>query len=408
MNFADNNILKILISLVFIYAALSILVSIIVEWLNYMTKERGKHLRDSIHNLIADNENINLGKQFYNHVTISGLKSLKNRLPDYISGEMFAEAFVDIIAQQQLDPVSDVTSTETDENKKPIKRMMIRFEEGVKAMPDGQFKELLQTFIDKSGNDYLQLKAQLENWYNDYMDRVSGWYKLNQRKKLLFVGFLVTIMLNVDSLHLLKVLSMDDTLKNKIVEQADNTVDAYKKDSTNIVAAKSQEVNEVNYKILAAVTTAENPKNMIASAKGPLQYNELDGLIRLNDSLATNRFIVKDSMTRTTVQQLDSVMSLLAQLNVPIGWSTDSAPLSWFRSKKKSGANAIMAGHSPGIVRYIEDRNATSGNWNWLQYLIGIFISGFSLSFGAPFWFDMLIKLVNVRRSGKVPEVVKK
>lgn len=408
MNFADNNILKILISLVFIYAALSILVSIIVEWLNYMTKERGKHLRDSIHNLIADNENINLGKQFYNHVTISGLKSLKDRLPDYISGEMFAEAFVDIIAQQQLDPVNDPDSTETDENKKPIKRMMIRFEEGVKAMPDGQFKELLQTFIDKSGNDYLQLKAQLENWYNDYMDRVSGWYKLNQRKKLLFVGFLVTIMLNVDSLHLLKVLSMDDTLKNKIVAQADQTVDAYKKDSTNIVAAKSQEVNEVNYKILSAVTTAENPKSMIASAKGPLKYNELDGLIRLNDSLATNRFIVKDSMTRTTVQQLDSIMNLLAKLNVPIGWSTDSAPLSWFRSKKKSDTTTIMAGHSPGIVRYIEDRNATSGNWNWLQYLIGIFISGFSLSFGAPFWFDMLIKLVNVRRSGKVPEVVKK
>lgn len=408
MNFADNNIIKILISLVFIYAALSILVSIIVEWLNYMTKERGKHLRDSIHNLIADNENIDLGTQFYNHITISGLKSLKNRLPDYISGEMFAEAFIDIIAQQQIDPVKDVTSTGTDENKKPVKRMMIRFEEGVKAMPDGQFKDLLQTFIDKSGNDYQQLKGQLENWYNDYMDRVSGWYKLNQRKKLLFVGFIVAIMLNVDSLHLLKVLSMDDNLKNNIVAQADIAVDAYKKDSTNIVAAKSEEVSEVNYKILSAITTTDNPKKMIASANEPLKYSELDGLIRLNDSLATNRFVLKDSMTRTTVQQLDSVMNLLSQLNVPIGWSVDSAPLSWFFSKKKAGANSIVAGHSPGIVRYIEDRNATSGHWNGLEYLIGIFISGFSLSFGAPFWFDMLVKLVNVRRSGKVPQVVKK
>ncbi|ASS49006.1 MAG: hypothetical protein A3D31_05270 [Candidatus Fluviicola riflensis] len=405
MNFADNNILLILISLVFIYAVLSILVSIIVEWLNYLTKERAKHLKNSIYNLLGDKADVEMGEKFYNHIMINGLQSLRNRLPAYISSGMFSEAFIDIIAQQSQ---KDKAAKGVDENQKPVKQMMVRFEEGVAAMEPGEFKELLQSFIDKSGQDYAQLKAQLENWYNDYMERVSGGYKLNQRKKLLYVGFLVAIALNVDSIHLLKVLSLDDNLKNKIVAQADQTVDAYKKDSLNNLAAKSQEVADVNYNLLSAVTTTENSKSMIASAKSPLKYNDLDGLIRLNDSLATHRFIVKDSVSRTTVQQLDSVMNLLSQLNVPIGWSKNSAPLSWFRSKKTPGVRTIIANHPPGIVRYIEGRNATGGGGNWLQYLIGIVISGLSLSFGAPFWFDMLVKLVNVRRAGKVPEVTKK
>ncbi|WP_431211560.1 hypothetical protein ACQ86N_37945 [Puia sp. P3] len=37
-------------------------------------------------------------------------------------------------------------------------------------------------------------------------------------------------------------------------------------------------------------------------------------------------------------------------------------------------------------------------------YVIGLAITAFSISAGAPFWFDMLLKLVNVRRTGNKPE----
>ena len=215
MNFADNNILLILISLVFIYAVLSILVSIIVEWLNYITKHRGKFLRDSIYNLIGDKGDAKMGEKFYNHIMINGLQSLRNRLPSYISSGMFSEVLVDLIAQES--EKESPAATGVDENQKPVKQMMVRFKEGVAAMQPGEFKDLLQSFIDKSGQDYNQLKTQLENWYNDYMERVSGGYKLNQRKKFLLVGFVVAIMLNVDSIHLLRVLSLDDNLKNQLV-----------------------------------------------------------------------------------------------------------------------------------------------------------------------------------------------
>lgn len=410
MNFADNNILLILISLVFIYAVLSILVSIIVEWWNYQSQERGNYLKECIYKLLKDTLNNDYGHLFYDHFTIAGLKSLQNKPPQYISSNMFAEAFIDVIAKQaQHNQTIVLVSTDgVNEAKKyaltgdlPASNIMDRFKDAVRLMNTSPFSDLLQSFIDKSEGDYTRLKAMIEQWYNDYMDRVSGWYKMKQRTKLLIAGFLVTITLNVDSLHLLKVLSLDDNLKNRLVSDAEQTVDNYMAlDST-----QRSSTTELNRVILRSIQDT----NATARAKGPrmdsASYTHIQCLMRLSDSLSQNSFVKKDSVTKTSIQQLDSAMSILATLNVPIGWSRFEAPLSWFHCHRDEPV--ITSGyrsHSSGVLLYIQRRNASAGDWNWLRYLIGILISGFSLSFGAPFWFDLLVKLVNIRRAGKRPE----
>lgn len=404
MDFANNTILSILISLVFIYASLSILVSILMEWFNYLTKERGKHLKESIHNLLQDGKNESLGQQFYDHVTISGLSSIKKRLPDYISSDMFSEAFVDIIAQQ------NTASTTTDESvvsntvDPKILKMMTRFESGVNAMQPSPFKNLMISFIDKSGTDYTVLKAHLENWYNDYMDRVSGWYKLNQRTKLIFIGFIVAIGLNVDSLHLIKVLSLDDTLKNRLVQQADQTVDRIKDSSVNQPTIGSMQ----NEQLLDLVKPSKTTDTDKLSPKA--NTNQFKKYMLFNDSLTKAQLIFTDSVSKQSVKQLDEGIHVLSQLDIPVGWSCNAAPLSWITCCHYSPNNLLsqQASQTPSLTTYMDHRNATSGDGNFWKYLIGIIISGFSLSFGAPFWFDLLVKLVNVRRSGKVPSVEKK
>ena len=42
--------------------------------------------------------------------------------------------------------------------------------------------------------------------------------------------------------------------------------------------------------------------------------------------------------------------------------------------------------------------------WGWLSKICGIVFTGAALAFGAPFWFDTLSKLVNLRSSGVKPE----
>ena len=167
------------------------------------------------------------------------------------------------------------------------------------------------------------------------------------------------------------------------------------------------EVNNTDNQ-LAAVMAAQKTKTkaVAGTSTDSLTYSQLNDLIQANHSLAESRFAKEDSTNKVTVQKLDSVLNLLSQLNVPIGWSTKSAPVSWFC--RDSVAKTSITRQSPGIVRYIEERNSIGDGWAWTKYLIGIVISGISLSFGAPFWFDMLMKLVNVRRAGKAPKVEKK
>lgn len=399
MNFADNNILLILISLVFIYAVLSILVSILTEWWNAYFKERGIFLKDSIYKLLKDPLNKDYGYLFYNHVTIAGLKSAPDRDPHYISGTMFAEALIDIISQQVINNQkvkvvinADGTREYQMENNTIPGDIVERFQLGVSGMNTSPFSDLMQSFIDKSAlseNKYAELKTHIERWYNDYMDRVSGWYKTKQRKKFIIAGFAVAIILNVDSLHLLKMLSLDPDLKNRMVESAEQTAANIRKDST------------FRTDISSMTKVVSIPQNEMQRTRS-FQIDTVRAMEILNKLNAWDSARkIADSTAKKDLKQLNDALNLVAELNVPIGWSETSAPVSWFQSKKES---VLPDSKNPGLVHYLNERNNDPDTGTVLKYLIGIIISGISLSFGAPFWFELLVKFVNVRRSGKIPE----
>ena len=45
-----------------------------------------------------------------------------------------------------------------------------------------------------------------------------------------------------------------------------------------------------------------------------------------------------------------------------------------------------------------------AASWNGATMLIGWLISGIAIAMGAPFWFDLLGKVMNVRNTGKPPK----
>jgi hypothetical protein len=60
---------------------------------------------------------------------------------------------------------------------------------------------------------------------------------------------------------------------------------------------------------------------------------------------------------------------------------------------------------SDGMVQY-PSRNADSGEWIGFvaTKLIGLLLTAMAVSLGAPFWFDVLNKVVTVRAAGRAPE----
>ena len=286
------------------------------------------------------------------------------------------------------------TSTNNDTQESDILKLYKKALD--EKMNDSPFKELLMSFHQKSCGDYNQLKTLVQQWYNDHMDRVSGWYKTRQKNKFKIAGFAVAIFLNVDSVFLFKVISNDSSLRNNLVEIAENVSDDYSKvgkdhrgnlDSLLLIMQNNVEVYKSGY------NTADSSY---------LDTSKLNGYVAKMEKLVGKL----DSAGEKHFNQTKEVIGLAGELGIPIGWNDDYAPLSWIKCVNhdlKFKAWSADEDGEGGVIEYMKYRN----NWltwdNLLLYLLGICITGFSLSFGAPFWFDTLMKLVNIRRAGNKP-----
>lgn len=56
-----------------------------------------------------------------------------------------------------------------------------------------------------------------------------------------------------------------------------------------------------------------------------------------------------------------------------------------------------------GTVKACWDKSRKASNGEWLHKLGGWLVTGIAISFGAPFWFDLLNRLVDLRAAGKKP-----
>jgi hypothetical protein len=399
-----NSFLDIIISIVLIYAILSILVSILIEWWQHYTKARARFLKSAIHELLRDERNVDFGSLFYSHYLIEGMRfRRKRRPPAYISSNMFAETLIDIIAGMHKnsqpiklrEPIDDA-GKQYDLGNIITPDIIGQFDEGLKALHPSPLSETIRSYRQMSATPE-QFKKHLAHWYDDYMDRVSGWFKTDQRKTFLVFGFLVAILLNADSLHILRIVSLDSGLRSKLVTYAEGVADQYQALSDS----SRQDANELRLLLPAPADT------VTSGYTGDLSTASIK-----------KNILFRDSISQVALQRADSVLGLVAALNIPVGWSSDRAPVSWFnfRDKKKSDGQGkpghrpktgkeeeSVAPSPPGVLAYTTGRNKASFG-GVITYLLGIITTGIMLSFGAPFWFETLVKVINIRRAGVKPE----
>lgn len=91
---------------------------------------------------------------------------------------------------------------------------------------------------------------------------------------------------------------------------------------------------------------------------------------------------------QAALAEIRSIEARMTDLSLPIGWSL-----------------APSATPAPGAPPVLEDvRAMPSGFTAWAAKIGGLLFTIFAVSLGAPFWFDVLNKVVNVRIAGKQPE----
>jgi hypothetical protein len=379
----NSPLLVTVICLILIFALLSLLVSTLTEAVNSYFQERGHLLQTTIGQLFNDGLNPNFGHLLYNHPIIKNLKKDKNSLPQYISAEMFGNVLIDTVNNSARKYVFDsdknaiVALTDT---RSPFEK----FQAAVHQMYHTEVKLLLLNMVErcqyaKLENPLLALERELQQWYNDQMDRTSGWYKTKMRNRLFWIALLVALGLNIDSIHLFQTLYRSPDLRAKLEPIAEDVAAQY-----------------ADLKTDTGMTDLQRA------------YKAVDMSKLLRDSVHKDTFLTKVSLTLSSMAKIDSLshrhdsmhnqafqraadqIDEISSLGLPIGWRKDLPPISW--SADTSARNNNYFDHhkkwSPG---------------NLVVYILGILITAFSLSAGAPFWFDLLLKLVNIRRTGSKP-----
>jgi hypothetical protein len=401
-----SSILDVAIALGFVYLLLSLVSTAINEGIATMLQKRGANLFEGIKNLLNDPKFTGLAQQLYTHGLVEGISQngadpqKANRLPSYIPSRTFSLALLDLLstqgagngcdetvasAQDRLKAaqdalaknpssadlqaaVSDATAmldkaqrcndakvafdaakqiaqkvagpkdfAQLEEASAALEKALAlgrklaaeypdplgHIERAVSDLPDGHTKESLLVLIDKTKRDVgvitneaaaamahvEKLGQNLEQWFNDAMTRVAGWYKRWTQKFQLGFAIVVVLAANADSLMLAKRFTRDSALRQSVVTVADKEV----RSGSN--------------------APAPNLQNVLAEAE---------------------------------------------KLKLPLGWATDPQD-----PYKTDQVPQDLSG--------------------WVLKFVGLLITIAAVSLGAPFWFDMLTRFVNIRGAGNKP-----
>ncbi|MCC6260807.1 MAG: hypothetical protein IT311_08085 [Anaerolineales bacterium] len=98
-------------------------------------------------------------------------------------------------------------------------------------------------------------------------------------------------------------------------------------------------------------------------------------------------------------QSGEPASSALEAINFPVGWTTKK-----LETNLCGGISVIdyqLVFRSAGECRAVTGLPNLNNFWGILVKLVGYFLSAFAAAQGAPFWFDVLRKLVNVKQASK-------
>ena len=229
-----STILEVVMGLVFVYFLLSLICSALQETLEGWFKVRATHLEQGLRVLLDDPKGTGILKSIYNHPSIYGLFEgqytpdklrssvlRKTRLPSYMPAASFATALIDTLVRG---PVSNDPA-----NRNPVNPGEVTFDTLRSAVVNSQaltesVQRMLLLALDSAHGDLSTAQAHIETWFNNGMERVSGWYKRRTQAVLLFLGLFVAVMLNVDTLKVTRELYKNDAVRAGAVHQAEAAV----------------------------------------------------------------------------------------------------------------------------------------------------------------------------------------
>ncbi|MFO1037540.1 MAG: hypothetical protein U1E45_11890 [Geminicoccaceae bacterium] len=369
----SNPMLDVAIGLIFLYLLLSIIVTVLQEFLSSFLRLRNANLVKAIAELVGKTKEDKA--EFFRHALIAPLfrgevddaTGIPKLPPAYIPRRNFALAVLDLQSRRQAKRAA--AGNALPPAPAPAFALAAFFEDAdsgvglssrinkfgatatnvIANIQNDEVKKAATSALSaavselKTATDVVDTAVkELENLFDSTMDRAAGWYKVNAQRITFVIGVIVALVLNVDTIYVGKQLWDNDELRNRAV-----------------ATAESFYASETGQRQLTALCLSETTATPVAGGT-------IDGSAPL-DPKAWN------SIKECTERELREVTSKIGEVGYPIGW-TGWAADGWPQGQ-------------PGQ------------SFGWA--VVGIVITGLALSLGSSFWFDLLGKFMNVRMTGK-------
>lgn len=222
-----STILEVAIGIVFVYLLLSLICSALSELIEARLRLRAKDLKKGILTLFGDPKKQGLlAKDFFDHPLIKAMGDQ----PSYIPSRTFSLALWNLASKAGAAGEATIGLT----------RNLPQIRKTIESFPDDKVRQALLMLIDEAGGDFDRARENVERWYDDVMDRVSGWYKRRTQWILLAIGLSFAVVLNIDSLKIADQLYRDGPQRSAIVSTAEGYA-AASKDSDTVAKAGIKE-----------------------------------------------------------------------------------------------------------------------------------------------------------------------
>lgn len=383
--------LDVAIGLMFIFLLYSLLATVISEIIATMIGLRARNLKEAVNRMLNDEEtkgffarlwdSFNIFKNpsnrvinnFYNHPEIKYLGSsgiFKN--PSSFKAISFSKTLFNILfgngpvtresIEARLKEICDAAGHDVSDDDKS------------KKILDKDTAQYVFNLWTESYGDIVKFKFQLETWFDRTMEQATEWYKRKIRIVLLILGFLIAWAFNADTLVIAGILSKDKEAREQVVSMAN----AYLQNNKVVVDTSA-------IKDKKELQTYSQRMDSLLQVKKELQADIADanGILGVGCWPADSLLVTTDPKTnvRTLLPPLD-------ERAVP--------KAVWDSVKILKAKNAKM--------HYF----TTASKWGYFFNLFpihffGFFLTAIAISLGAPFWFDILNKVMKLRTSEKIP-----
>jgi hypothetical protein len=153
-------------------------------------------------------------------------------LPAYISPTAFADAVIDLLVPKPTAQTTPVGQTTLDTVRQSLQKIMSQDPMPAYMAPLMPLMTSVNTLVTTAENDITSVRTSIENWYNDHMDRVSGWYKRHVAWFTIIAGAILVILLNINAITIGRALYSNSIIGSAVATAAGNHPPCTTADST--------------------------------------------------------------------------------------------------------------------------------------------------------------------------------